>query len=187
MSFLDTARRRYSVRTYAPQKVEREKLDCIIEAGRVAPTAANVQPQRVLVIESAEGLAKLGKAANIFNAPAAIVVFGDSGDVWTRPQDGKKTIDIDASIVTDHMMLAATDLGLGSLWMTWFDPTVIMKEFNVPETFVPVNILLLGYAAGTPLSPDRHSRTRKEPGRTVFYGEFPAREDADETAAQIGA
>ena len=184
MSFLDLAKRRYSVRSYAQRKVEKEKLEYIIEAGRVAPTAANVQPQRVLVIESDEGIAKLRRAANIYNAQTAFIVFGDGGDVWTRPQDGKKTIDIDASIVTDHMLHAATDMGLGTLWMTWFDPAVIMKEFSVPENLVPVNILLVGYAEGNPLSPDRHARTRKELEDTVFYEEFPAVKEADaETVA----
>ena len=174
MSFLDLAKRRYSVRSYTQQKVEKEKLEYIIEAGRIAPTACNIQPQRLLVIDSEEGIAKLRKAANIFNVQTAIIVFGDSADVWIRPQDGKKTIDIDASIVTDHMVHAATDMGLGTLWMTWFDPAVIMKEFNVPKNYVPVNLLLIGYAAGNPLSPDRHSRTRKELEDTVFYEEFPA-------------
>ena len=179
MSFLDLAKRRYSVRNYVQRKVEKEKLEYIIEAGRIAPTAANVQPQRLLVLESGEGLEKLRKAANIFNAPAAVVVFGDEADVWTRPQDGKKTIDIDASIVTDHMLHAATDMGLGTLWMTWFDPSVIMKEFNVPKNYVPVNILLMGYTEGNPLSPDRHARTRKDLEDTVFYEEFPAVQEED--------
>ena len=184
MSFLDLAKRRYSVRSYTQQKVEKEKLEYIIEAGRIAPTACNIQPQRLLVIDSEEGIAKLRRAANIFNVQTAIIVFGDSADVWIRPQDGKKTIDIDASIVTDHMVHAATDMGLGTLWMTWFDPAVIMKEFNVPKNYVPVNLLLIGYAAGHPLSPDRHSRTRKELEDTVFYEEFPAVKEADaETVA----
>jgi nitroreductase len=172
MSFIDLAKKRYSVRKYTDQKIEKEKLEQILEAGRIAPTACNMQPQRLLVIESAEGIAKLKKAANVFNAPTAVIIFGDKTDVWTRPQDGKKTIDIDASIITDHMLHAATELGLGSLWMTWFDPAVIMKEFGVPENFVPVNVLLLGYASGPAASPDRHSRVRKALEETVFYESF---------------
>jgi nitroreductase len=115
---------------------------------------------------------KLKKAANIYNASLAVIIFGDKNNVWKRPQDGKITIDIDASIVTDHMMHEATELGLGSLWMTWFDPKIIKKEFNVPKDYEPVNILLIGYAAGKVSSPDRHSTMRKDLKETVYYESF---------------
>lgn len=172
MEFLNLAKKRYSVRKYVPKKVEKEKLDLILEAGRIAPTACNMQPQRILVLETAEGLAKLKKAAKIFDAPLALVICGDKNAVWVRPQDGKKTIDIDASIVTDHMMHQATELGLGTLWMTWFDPKIIRSEFAIPENYEIVNLLLIGYTDGSSLSPDRHSETRKPIKDTVFYGEF---------------
>jgi nitroreductase len=172
MNFLELAKKRYSVRNYTAQKVEKEKLDLILEAGRVAPTAANIQPQRLLVIESQEGLLKLQKAANIHNAPLAVIVFGDKKNVWKRPQDGKITVDIDATIVTDHLMHEATELGLGTLWMTYFDPAIIIKEFNIPENYEPVNILLIGYASGKALSPDRHNTMRKALKDTIYYESF---------------
>lgn len=172
MNFLDLAKKRYSVRTYLNKSVEKEKLSLILDAGRVAPTAGNFQPQRLLVVESCMGLGKLRKAANIYNAPVAIVICCDKEAAWKRPQDGKDMVDIDASIVTNHLMHEATDLGLGTLWITWFDPQIVKQEFNLPLNYEPVNILLIGYAADEPLSPDRHSKTRKLIRETVFFEEF---------------
>jgi nitroreductase len=172
MGFLDLAKKRYSVRSYQTKKVEKDKLNLILEAGRIAPTAANRQPQRILVIESEEGLLKLQKAAKGFGAPCALIVCSESTKVWVRPQDGMKTIDIDASIITDHMMLQATDLGLGSLWMTWFDPKILREEFEIPENLIPVNLLLIGYAADAGSDPERHDKTRKPISETVFFEKF---------------
>ena len=172
MDFLELAKTRYSVRNYNNRKIEKEKLDLILEAGRIAPTAANRQPQKLLVISSHEGIEKLRRAANIYNAHFAILVCADRSRVWVRPQDKKEVVDIDASIVTDHMMLQATELGLGTLWMTWFDPEIIKKEFNLPDNYEPINILLIGYTDQTPQSPDRHNKTRKPIEETVFYESF---------------
>lgn len=169
MDFLELAKRRYSVRKYKDKKVEKEKLLKILEAGRVAPTGANTQPQRLIVIQEEEGLEKLKKAANVFGAPLAIIVCGDHKPVWKRPFDGKDILDIDTSIVTDHMMLQATELGLGTLWVCYFDPAIIRKEFNLPENVEPVNILAVGYADGEAASPERHEKTRKPIEQTVYY------------------
>lgn len=169
MEFLELAKKRYSVRKYEEKKVENEKLMKILEAARVAPTGANTQPQRLIVVQEKEGLDKLKKAANVFGAPLAIIVCGDHKPVWKRPFDGKDILDIDASIVTDHMMLQATDLGLGTLWVCYFDPEVVRKEFNLPETIEPINILAIGYAAGEPASPERHEKARKPLEHTVYY------------------
>lgn len=175
MEFLSLAKKRYSVRSYMKQKVEKEKLERILEAAHVAPTGGNCQSQRLLVVQSEEGLAKLAKCANIYNAPLAILVCSDTKVAWTRPFDGKQLTDIDASIVTDHMMMQATQLGLGSLWVCYFKPDVLRKEFSIPSEFEPVNILLLGYADTKnelPLSPERHSKMRKSLSSTAFYEAF---------------
>lgn len=175
MSFLEMAKKRHSVRKYEERKVEEEKVLEILEAGRIAPTAANKQPQRILVVQSQEGLEKAAKSAKINyedkvrNAPVIFIICIDKDQVWTNPINNKKTIDIDASIVTDHMMLASFDLGLGSLWMTFFDDEIIRKEFNVPENLEIVNLLLVGYGNDTPRSADRHSTERKPLPETVFY------------------
>ncbi len=172
MSFLELAKRRYSVRKYKEKPVEEEKLMQILEAGRVAPTGASCQAQRIIVIKRKEGLEKLGKGASVYGAPLAFIVCGDSDKTWVRSYDKKNIIDIDASIITDHMMLQATDLGLGSLWMTWFNPEIIKQEFNIPDGIIPVNILLAGYADGDIKSPDRHDTERKPLSETVVYESF---------------
>ena len=155
MSFLETARSRCSVRSYANKKVESEKLDMIIQAAHAAPTAANLQPVRLIVVQSSEGLEKIGKAANIYGAPLAVIVCCDRSKAWTRPFDGKQTVDIDASILTDHMMLQAADLGLGSVWICYFKPDVIRAEFKLPDELEPINILAIGYSNEPPADPKR--------------------------------
>jgi len=172
MSFLALAKKRFSVRKYETRPVEEEKLLQILEAGRVAPTAVNFQPQRLLVVREKTGLEKLKKAVNVFDAPLAIVVCADHDAAWKRPLDGKKTVDIDASIVTDHMMLQATELGLGTVWICYFKTDVLRTEFNIPDQVEPINILAIGYPTGKILSPDRHDKARKPLEDTVFYESF---------------
>ena len=162
MDFMELAKRRCSVRAYEDRKVEPEKLERILEAARIAPTAKNLQPVKLLAVQSGEGLEKVGKAANIYGAPLAIIVCADHQRAWTRPFDGKCSTDIDASILTDHMMLEATELGLGSVWICFFKPDVLREEFSLPEHLEPVNILAVGYASGTPASPDRHDKTDRK-------------------------
>ena len=95
-----------------------------------APTAANLQPVRLLVIQEEEGLEKLSKAANVYHAPLVIVVCADHDKARVRPFDQKQTCDIDASILTDHMMLQAADLGFGSVWICYFKPDVL-RNMNI--------------------------------------------------------
>ena len=172
MDFLSLAKKRYACRKYTAQKVEREKLEQILEAGRVAPTGANRQPQRLVVIESEEGMARLARCTRDFGAPLAILVCADTTEVWTRKYDGKQIADIDATIITDHMMLQAASLGLDTLWICMFKPEVVREEFSLPEHLVPVNILLVGYGDGELASPERHAETRKPITETVWYEHF---------------
>lgn len=146
MELLEIAKKRFSVRNYTNQKVEPEKLNKILEAAHVAPTAANLQPVHMIVAQSEEALAKIGMAANVYGAPLAIIVCADHDKTWVRPFDKKQTGDIDASILTDHMMLQATELGLGSVWVCYFKPDVLSKVFNLPDNLEPVNILAIGYS-----------------------------------------
>ncbi len=169
MKFIEIAKKRYSVRKYQQKEVERDKLDMILEAARVAPTGVNAQAFRIIVAQQEESLNKIKKAANIYGAPLVIIVCGDHDKVWKRPFDGKKLVDIDTSIVTDHMMLQATELGLGSVWICFFKPDVIKEEFNLPDNMEPVSILAIGYADGEPLSPDRHSSQRRPVEELVTY------------------
>lgn len=172
MDFMELAKRRCSVRAYEDRKVEPEKLERILEAARIAPTAKNLQPVKLLAVQSGEGLEKVGKAANIYGAPLAIIVCADHQRAWTRPFDSKRSTDIDASILTDHMMLEATELGLGSVWICFFKPDVLREEFSLPEHLEPVNILAVGYASGAPASPDRHDKARVPMEKLVSYEEL---------------
>lgn len=160
MELLDIAKRRFSVRDYTDQKVEPEKLNKILEAAHVAPTAANLQPVHLIVAQSDEALAKVGKAANIYGAPLAIIVCADHNKAWVRPFDQKQTGDIDAAILTDHMMLEATELGLGTVWVCYFQPDVIRKEFDLPDNLEPINILVIGYGNEAPADTERHEHMR---------------------------
>lgn len=169
MNFLDIATSRYSVRNYTNQKVESEKLDKILAAAHVAPTAANLQPVHLIVVQEHQGLEKISKAANTYNAPLAIIVCSDTSKSWQRPFDGKNTSDIDASILTDHMMLQATELGLGSVWICYFKADIIKREFQLPDNLEPINILAIGYSDETPANPTRHNTMRKPIHELVSY------------------
>lgn len=169
MDFLNLVKSRYSVRCYTGRKVEKEKLDKILEAAHAAPTAANLQPVHLIVVQEADGLSKIGKAADIYHAPLAIIVCGDHSKAWKRPFDGKKTVDIDASILTDHMMLEAVEQGLGTVWICYFKPDILKREFKLPEELEPINILAIGYSDESPASPERHSETRIPMRTLVSY------------------
>lgn len=169
MNFIEIAKKRYSVRSYTDKTVEAEKLDKILEAAHVAPTAANRQPVRLIVVESKDGLEKIGKGAELYGAPLAIIVCADHSRAWVRPYDKKQTADIDASILTDHMMLQATELGLGSVWICYFKPDVIRNEFELPDNLEPINILAIGYSDEEAADPERHSETRISVKELVSY------------------
>lgn len=169
MDFLELAKSRYSVRSYTNKKVEQEKLNKILLAAHVAPTAANFQPVRLIVVQENEGLNKIGKAANLYGAPLAIIVCSEHTKAWTRPFDRKQTIDIDSSILTDHMMMEATELGLGSVWICYFKPDVIKKEFQLPDTLEPINILAIGYSNERPADLERHATQRISMDELVHY------------------
>jgi nitroreductase len=172
MDFIELAKIRESIRSYSTRTVDKEMLLKILEAGRVAPTGANRQPQRLIVIQGDEGMARLKKAANTFHAPLVILVCADHKASWKRSYDRKDIADIDASIVTTHMMLQATELGLGSVWICHFDPAVIQKEFNLPDHVEPVNILAIGYAEGPGKPADRHKEERLPLKDIVSYGTY---------------
>jgi nitroreductase len=168
MELMEIARQRYSVRKFDPRPVEEEKLQCILEFTRLAPTAKNNQPQKLLVVREKDGLAKLDKAAKVYGSPAAVIVCADMEQTWKRPYDGMDSGEIDASIVTTYMMMEATRLGLGSVWICFFDPVVLREEFKLPEHIVPVNILAIGYPAADAAPAERHY-SRKPLEETVSF------------------
>lgn len=162
MDFLTLAKKRYSVRSYEERPVEKKKLDQILEAARIAPSAVNNQPIKIIVAQDKESLEKVSKAARIYGAPCVLITCRDTEAAWKRKYDGKNFGDIDASIAIDHMMLMATELSLGTLWIGWFNPEVIKEEFNLPEGIEPVSLLAIGYGKGDVKSPNRHDTERKK-------------------------
>lgn len=172
MDFLTLAKTRFSTRGFSGRSVEQEKLDRILEAGRVAPTACNNQPQRILVLRSAGSLEKLQKAARVYGAPLVLIVCADHAASWKRSFDGKDFSDIDAAIVATHMVLEATDLGLDSVWIGSFNAAVVRQEFSLPKQVEPIGILGIGYSDSARKSPDRHGMERKPLSATVFHETF---------------
>ena len=172
LSFLELAKSRYSVRKYQNRAVEADKLTAILEAGRVAPTAANKQPCTFLVLNDREAIEKLGRACSPHGAPLAIIVCADKRIAWVRPFDRASMIEVDSTIAADHIMMCAQDLGLSSCWITYFDPTIVCEIFNIPDNLMPVNILAIGYGDDEPQSSDRHEQTRKPLHSIVKYSTF---------------
>ena len=173
MDFLQLAKeRRYSVRKFKDKPVEKEKLDLILEAGRIAPTACNYQPQRILVIEDADTHEKLKQCTSwYFGAPVVLMVCYDKTTVWKNKTNGTVGGDVDASIVTTHMMLAAAELGLGTTWVGAFDHQKARDLFNIPDYLVPVALLPIGYAADG-VEPHPWHWKRFDIDHTVFYNSF---------------
>jgi nitroreductase len=172
MEFLKLAEERFSVRSFSDKPIEKEKLDAILRAGQVAPTACNLQPQKILVIQSEEALALYRKCTVChFNAPLAILTCYDKNLCWKREYDGKSSGDIDAAIVTTHMMLEAANLGIGSTWVMHFIPEAIRNEFQLPENYEPVSLLAMGYPAEDAKPYPGHSSI-KPLDETVSYNEF---------------
>lgn len=174
MDFLSLAKQRCSVRSYKDISVSEDRLSKLLDAAHVAPTAANYQSERLLIIKSKDGLEKLKNGVDFHGAPLTIIVCGNHTDVFVRPYDKKDMVEVDATIIADHIIMEAEDLGLSSCWLTYFDPTVIRKEFNIPNNLEPVAIIAIGYAAGEKASPNRHSNPsiRKPINSVVTYETF---------------
>ena len=147
MTYIDLVRSRYSSRSYTDEPVSEGDMQSILEAGRLAPTGKNSQPVTVIAVTSEDGFERIHKCSRTFGATLALIVCCDRDKSWVRGFDGKNISDIDASIVTTQMMYQATELGLGTCWICWFDPAVISEEFGLPENVEPVNILVVGHKA----------------------------------------
>ena len=172
MDFSELAKNRFSLRKFSDKLVEQEKIDIILEAARVAPTAVNYQPQKILVLTDKDVLGKVNSCTKFgFDAPLNFLICYDSSVSWKRGNDGKEEGDIDAAIVTTHMMLAAASVGLGTTWVGSFNPDDVREQFNLPENYVPVAFLPTGYAAAD-ASPAPAHELRKDLSETVVYNKF---------------
>jgi nitroreductase len=161
---------RYSVRRYLPQAIPEKELNEILQAGRLAPSAHNVQPQRILVVKSDEGLSKLRKITScVFNAPLVLIVCGDRSVAWVNPWDKISCAEMDSSIVTTLMMLKATEAGIGSCWICNFERKSVKEAFDIPEKYDVECLLLLGYPD---MEPAKYHYERVPLEDTVFYERF---------------
>lgn len=171
MSFVELARERYSCRKFSGKAVEDEKVAAIIEAGRLAPTAKNVQPVKIWVMRSEEALRKIRSCTPfkwMENASVVFAVGGTTENAFVRPSDGRNFGDVDASIVATHMMLAIQDLGLGSTWVWFFDTEKLHENFPETKDWDMVALFPVGYPAGDAEPSERHSVRKSEEEMVKF-------------------
>lgn len=153
MEFTQLIARRYSVRAYRPDPIEDEKLLQVLEAARLAPTAANRQPVQLLVIHTAGREAELGRIYHrpwFVQAPLLIAVCAISSQAWVRESDRFNARLIDSAIMADHLILAAANLGLGTCWVAAFNVDAAREVLGLPSETEPVIFTPLGYPADLP-------------------------------------
>lgn len=153
MEFKDVIDKRYSVRGYLDKEVEQEKLEYVLNAATIAPTGKNLQPFKVFVIDTKknkEALSEIYGAGWFVEAPYVLCVVANVKESWTRPWDGKNIADIDATIVMDHIILAATDVGLGTCYIGAFKEDKARIFLNLSDDEIPVLFTPLGYANAEP-------------------------------------
>ena len=169
MSFFELAKSRYSVRKFLSRPIEQEKLDRIIESGRIAPTAKNNQPQKVYILRSEEALEKInGLTPCVYGAPIVLMVCYDFNVAWHNSyRRAYDSGEIDSSIVCTHMMLEAWDLGIGSCWVGMFSDKEVAEAFSLPENIKPVALMPLGYPAPDAAPSLKHDTFRPKE-ETVF-------------------
>ena len=168
MTFQELARDRYSVRSFKDMPIEDEKMNLILEAGRVAPTACNNQPQKIFVAKSEEARRKLASVCRCtFDAPVILVVCYDRNRDWkNKLQPGYESGETDAAIVCTHMMLQAFELGIGSCWVGYFNADAVSEVLGLPENLTVSALLPIGYPADNAQPAPMHSQYR-EYGDTI--------------------
>ena len=171
MTFAELVKARYSVRKFDPRPVEQEKLTQILEAGRVAPTACNFQPQRILVVQG-EDLARMELCTPMrFGQTVVLVVCWDSRESW-KHRSGRDIGLVDSTIVMTQMMYRAQELGIGSLIVGMYKEKELREQFHIPDHYEIASLLLLGYPAQDCQPHPQLHDARKPLEETVSYGSF---------------
>lgn len=149
MDFLTLSKERFSCRKFKADKVEQEKIEKIITACSLAPTAVNRQPQKILILTDEDKLKALKECTKFdFDAPLCFVICYNESNAWSRKRfDNKNAAEIDASIAATHMMLEAQDLGLGTTWVMVFDPVRTKEVFSIPDDYEILALMPTGYPA----------------------------------------
>ena len=196
MDFMDISKMRITTRQFDKRPVEKDKTDRILEAGRWSPTAMDAQPQRILVLDRPEQLDKVrafctfgireeyreidencdqgDEEHNVFyyGAPLVLLVCFDRTVCWSHPESGETSGVVDATIVTTHMMLEAASLGLGTVWISYFDKDKAREMLRIPENYEILCMLYIGYAAAD-FRPNRKLSGQRFPvSHTCFSGSF---------------
>jgi nitroreductase len=167
MEYFDLIQKRHSVRSYRNDPIEKEKLLQVLDAARLAPTAHNKQAFKVVVLRTAgreEELKKIYHRDFFTQAPVVLGIFTNDDTSWTRT-DGTNYGWVDATIVADHLILAATALGLGTCWIGDFNPQAARDVVGLGRGFEPVAFIPLGY----PGSADVNAKKRKPLDELVVY------------------
>ena len=170
MSFSELIQKRYSVRAYKPDPVEDDKLQQVLEAACWAPSACNRQPYQLIVLNTAEQATDLKRIYHrgwfYSQAPLVIAICGLTQEAWRR-RDGQNYQFVDAAIAMDHLILAATELGLGTCWVAAFDVEAAREVLGLPLNVEPIAFTPLGYPAD-----ERGPKTRKKKDQLVRYGRW---------------
>jgi len=170
MDFLELAKERYSVRKMKPEKIKHEDLNKILEAARLSPTAKNMQRERLLVVNTEEGIEKIKQCTSCdFGASTIIIISYEKDDEQNESEFSKKYGLIDTGIVATHMCLEATDLGLGTTMVGLFDRELTKKLFNIPAKYQPELLLQIGYIDRKPSILHEKRKTIEE---LVEYNEY---------------
>ncbi len=172
MDFQELITERYSVRSFKEEHLPQEVIDKILDAGHKAPTGCNYQPQRILVLNTDESVAKLkGCTKCHFNAPTAMLVCHNKDESWVRKYDSALSSPVDSVIVATYLMLAAQNEGVGSCWVMHFDPVAMRNTFDIPENIEPSALLVMGYVSKDAKPLDMHFKTRPM-DEVVVYERF---------------
>jgi nitroreductase len=169
MKFISLAKKCCTTRGFNGKPINQKDLKYILDVSRVAPSACNKQPQKIIVVQNNENVKKVGKAYKTFNASCVLIVCQDKTNPLIRPYDGKCSGDLDIGIVCDHIMLAAREKNIGSVMVGLFDPEIIRSEFSIPVHIEPTALILLGYPEKGFLSMNRHITERKQLCDTVYH------------------
>lgn len=172
MEFSKLISERYSVRQFKNEHLSQDVVDKILNAGHLAPTGCNFQPQKILVINTDSSIEKLKDCTRChFDAPTAFLVCYDKEQSWQRKYDGALSAPVDASIVATHMMLAAHDIGIGCTWVMHFNPAKMREAFNIPESYEPAALLVMGIPHPEN-QPNKLHFEYKDISENVFYETF---------------
>lgn len=166
MDFTTLIQNRYSCRAFAARAVGQEKVDRILEAGRIAPTAVNKQPVHIWAVSDPDTLAAIKDVTRSnYGAPLILVVGCRPSDAWVRRYDGKNGAEVDAAIVATYLMLAAENEGLATLWVGSFNPTLLAGLLPGTDGYELVAMINMGYAS-------EESKPSEMHGKRVEMGKF---------------